>query len=115
MEKRELDIEWKRIRQFLKQRFGKNKLPDMNAVLFLIGVQELGRLEKEFSKEAKQDLMHIAICRLLSEDGFFEYKGRDEEGWPQWKSKRPFNLKGLKEQEDLLKIKVIDYFKALDI
>ena len=41
------------------------KKPDMNAILFLIGIQELGKGSQRFSKEQKQDLMHIAICKIL--------------------------------------------------
>ena len=62
-----------------------NALPTLNAVLFLIGVQELGRGLQRFSKEEKQDLMHIAICKVLSLSGFYELEGTDEAGWPHWK------------------------------
>ena len=42
MENWELDFEWQHIRHFLKERFKKESLPDLNGVLFLIGIQELG-------------------------------------------------------------------------
>ena len=57
----------------------------MDAILFLIGVQELGQGFRPFSKEEKQDLMHIAICKVLSFSGFYELEGVDEDGWPHWK------------------------------
>lgn len=111
----EFDFEWLQVRHRVKDLLKKDALPNLNAILFLIGVQELGRWKREFTKEEKQDLMHIAVCRLLSYEGFYEFEGRDADGWPHWKSLKPFKLKGVKEQEQLLKIKVIQYFKELNL
>ncbi|RMG84170.1 MAG: hypothetical protein D6714_08510 [Bacteroidetes bacterium] len=111
MEDWELDFEWLRVRHLVKDKFKKATLPDLNSILFLIGVQELGRWKKTFTKEEKQDLMHIAVCRLLSYDGYYAFKGRDADGWPHWEVVKPFRTKGVEEQEQLLKIKVIQYFK----
>ena len=47
------------------ERFGKK--PDLEAILFLIGMQEYGQLKDKFTKEQKQDLMHVAVCLLLSQ------------------------------------------------
>ena len=80
MEEWELEFEWLRVRHWVKDRFDRKELPDLNAVLFLIGMQELGKPQVKFTKEEKQDLMHIAVCHLLSEDGYIEYKGMDEDG-----------------------------------
>lgn len=110
MEDWQLDFEWLRVRHFIKEKFQKAELPDLNAILFLIGVQELGKLQTKFTKEEKQDLMHIAVCRLLSEDGYYEFEGMDTSGWPHWKPVKTFNLKGVKPQSIYLKEKVIHYF-----
>lgn len=111
MENWETDFEWLRVRHWVKEKMGHDALPDLNAILFLIGIQELGHVKDQFSKEEKQDLMHIAVCRLLSEDGYYEFEGLDTEGWPHWKPLRPFTVKGLKDQESVLIQKVIRYFK----
>lgn len=95
---------------FIKQHIGKRP-KDLNAVLFLIGVQELGAGKKAFSKEEKQDLMHIAICKVLSLSGFYELDGLDKDGWPHWKSIRQLPHFDLLEQEKLLKSHVIEYFE----
>jgi len=111
MESWELDFEWLRVQHLVKKAMNKDSLPDLDAVLFLIGIQELGRVQSNFSKEEKQDLMHIAVCQLLSEEGYFEFEGRDADGWPHYKSLRPLHIEGANMQEQLLKEKVITYFK----
>ena len=113
MEDWQLDFEWLRVRHWVKDRFTRGELPDLNAVLFLIGMQELGRREGKFTKEEKQDLMHLAVCHLLSEDGYFEFEGMDADGWPHWKPLIPMDVKGLAAQEALLQRKVIEYFAPL--
>ena len=107
----ELDFEWLRIRHLVKDALKRESLPDMNAILFLIGIQELGRWKSKFTKEEKQDLMHIAVCRLLSTDGYYEFEGRYADGWPHYVALKPFKTKGVKEQEEYLKVKVIEYFR----
>lgn len=113
MEDWQLEFEWLRTRHWVKERFQRKELPDLNAILFLIGMQELGKISPKFSKEEKQDLMHIAICHLLSEDGYFEFEGLDADGWPHWKPAIPLDIKGLQAQEVLLRRKVVEYFAPL--
>ena len=108
-----MEFEWLRVRHWLKDRFGRKDLPDLNAVLYLIGIQELGRKQEKFSKEEKQDLMHIAICHLLEEEGYFKFEGMDADGWPHWKRLIPIDIKGVESQEALLRRKVIEYFAPL--
>ena len=107
----ELEREWVQVLYKLKEVTGKRPA-DLNSVLFLIGVQELGMGAKTFSKEEKQDVMHIAICKVLSLAGYYELEGTDEEGWPHWKLQKKLPRFDLLEQEKLLKIQIIDYFKT---
>lgn len=107
----EIDFEWLRVRHLIKDLFKRNTLPDLNALLFLIGIQELGRWKQPFTKEEKQDLMHIAVCQLLSADGYYRFTGRDADGWPHYEAVKPYRTAGVKEQEWYLKAKVIQYFK----
>lgn len=112
MFKRDLDLDrnWHGLLQILDKNLGK-KPKDLNGVLFLIGVQELGKGSKFFSKEEKQDLLHIAICKVLSLAGYYELEGLDEEGWPHWKLVKKLPHFDLLEQEKLLKMHVIEYFE----
>ena len=111
MYKRDLDLarRWSRLTLKMQQSIGKRP-KDLNGVLFLIGVHELGRGTAEYSKEEKQDLMHIAICKVLSLAGYYELDGLDKDGWPHWKLVKPLPHFDLLEQEQLLKQQVIEYF-----
>ena len=111
----QVDFEWLRVRHWVKDNFGKEKLPDLNAVLFVIGIQELGQVKEEFTKEEKQDLMHIAACRLLSEQGYYEFKGLDTEGWPHWEKTKLMTQLNLRDEEILLKQLIVRYFKNLEV
>jgi len=112
MYKKDLSPErsWQNLLNHLEKVVGK-KPNDLNAVLFLIGTQELGQGVKNFSKEEKQDLMHIAICKVLSYSGFYELEGLDEDGWPHWKLVKSLPHFDLLEQEKLLKTQVLEYFE----
>jgi hypothetical protein len=111
MFKRDLDLDktWQELLQKVEHLIGK-KPKDLNGVLFIIGVQELGKGFHRFSKEEKQDLMHIAICKVLSLSGYYELEGLDNEGWPHWKMIKKLPHFDLLEQEKLLKMHVIEYF-----
>lgn len=91
------------------ERFGKK--PDMEAILFLIGMQETGFVKSKITKEQKQDLMHVAVCTLLSESGYYALEGKDEEGWPHFKQLREIPSLQLVEQENFLKDHVLLYFE----
>lgn len=104
-----LQKEWVELMYKIKEATGKRP-NDINSVLYLIGVQELGRGAKSFSKEQKQDLMHIAICKVLSLAGYYELEGHDEDGWPHWIPVKKLPRFDLLEQEKLLKIQILEYF-----
>ncbi len=102
--------EWQRLLTKVGKMVGK-KPRDLNGILFLIGIQELGKGPIDFSKEEKQDLLHIAICKVLSLSGFYRLEGLDESGWPHWKLEKKLPNFDLMEQEKLLKTHVIEYFE----
>lgn len=106
----ELERQWARLLSELERSIGKRP-KDLNGVLFIIGMQELGKGARPFSKEEKQDLMHIAICRVLSLSGYYELEGTDKDGWPHWKPAKKLPRFDLLEQEKLLKMHVLEYFE----
>jgi hypothetical protein len=106
-----LAVEWENLLEKIEQNIG-TKPGDLNGVLFLIGVQELGKGAINFTKEQKQDLMHIAVCKVLSYSGFYELEGKDADGWPHWKPIKNLPYLSLKDQENAIKLHVIDYFES---
>jgi hypothetical protein len=106
----ELDRTWAALLAGVENMIGKNP-KDLNGLLFLIGVQELGRGKKVFSKEEKQDLMHIAVCTVLSLSGYYVSEGNDEEGWPHFKQLKPLPGFIMIEQENFLKDHILLYFQ----
>jgi hypothetical protein len=105
----DFDRQWQALLVQLDKVLGA-KPKDLNGVLFIIGVQELGKGSKHFSKEEKQDLMHVGICRVLSLSGYYELDGSDKDGWPHWKLVKKLPHFDLLEQERLLKMHVLEYF-----
>src|SRR5690242_17116438 len=94
----DLQSRWWQLEAKLVERFGKK--PDMETILFMIGVQELGDIKKKFSKEQKQDLMHIAVCTVLTPSGYYEMEGVDADGWPHFRQLKELPKYNLKDQED---------------
>ncbi len=105
----DITIRWLKLRIKLKEKFGIK--PDMDGVLLLIGVQELGSGPQVFTKEQKQDLMHIAVCTILSASGYYALEGQDEEGWPHFKQLKALPEYNMIEQENFLKDHVLLYFQ----
>ncbi len=101
---------WEEIQTNLSKKFGGGEKLDIDAILFLIGIQELGKGNKTFSKDEKMDIMHIAICRLLEPFGYYEFDYFDEDKWPHYKviTELP-NLKA-GEQSVLMKEAIVMYF-----
>lgn len=110
----EVNERWEKLRNTIADQFDM-ELPDLKVMLFLIGVQELGQGPKKFSKREKEELMHIATCKLFSAMGFYTLEGLDEEGWPHWKLIKPIPNYTLLEQEVILKSLIIDYFQEMNI
>ena len=115
MEEWKFDFEWLKVRHFVKDAMQQEGLPTLQIILFLIGIQELGIWKEAFTKEEKQDLMHIGVCALLTDEGYYIYEGRDEQGWPHYSEavNTASNLEdiSLEEQESMLQIAAITYFK----
>jgi len=105
-----LDTQWEQLLDKLEQTVGKRPA-DLNGVLFLIGVQELGKGTLHFTKEQKQDLMHIGICKVLSQSGYYELTHTDTDGWPHWRLVKKLPYSDLLSQEKMLKEYIIHYFE----
>lgn len=105
--------DWELLQDKLKQRFEEEM--DVDAILFLIGLQELGKSYKKYKKDEKLEVMHVAICSLLEPYGFYEFVGRDEDNWPHWKLKENLPYLEPKHQNKLMVDAIIDYFKREEL
>lgn len=105
----ELKTKWQKVENLIIDRFGE-KL-DMQTILFIIGLQELGKGAGKYKKEEKLDVIHIGICTVLGKYGYYKFIGHDDEGWPHFKNikKLPPEVQG-EFQQKFLKKAVIDYF-----
>lgn len=110
MKAAEINRKWAALQARTAQQF-ELETPDIKVMLFLIGVQELGKGPMKFSKRQKEELMHIATCRLFSAMGFYELEGLDQDGWPHWRLVKPIPNYTLLEQEMIIKSLIIDYFE----
>ena len=101
---------WETLVETLSLRFADGEPLDIDGIIYLIGVQELGQLHRRFKKDEKLNLMHIAICRLLLPYGYYELDFVDKDGWPHYKMKAQLpNLKA-GEQSVLIKEAIVNYF-----
>ncbi len=100
---------WKTTESFFQERFGDGEELDLDAILFVIGVQELGQLHRKFKKDEKLQLMHIAICRLLEPYGYYEFSHFDEDKWPHYLLKEKLPPLKAGEQSLLMKEAIVNY------
>jgi hypothetical protein len=104
----DLQQRWWDLEAKLVERFGKK--PDLESVLFLIGMQETGFIKQKITKEQKQDLMHVAVCTVLSQSDYYQLEYHDKEGWPHFKQFKEMPSLNLIEQENFLKDHILLYF-----
>ena len=105
-----LKEQWELVVKILSDKFSDGDRLDLDAILYLIGVQELGVGAKEFKKDEKLNLMHIAICRLLEPYGYYEFDFFDDEKWPHYIVKEQLPTLKPGEQSVLMKEAVVAYF-----
>ena len=101
---------WDVLVERLSAQFSDHDPLDLEAIICLVGVQELGKYHQKFKKDQKVDLMHIAICKLLEPYGYYAFDFVDADGWPHYKVVE--NLPPLKagEQSILMKDAIVQYF-----
>jgi hypothetical protein len=112
MKPAEINTRWKELQKRIATDFDSDT-PDVKVMLFLIGVQELGQGPQKFTKRQKEELMHIATCKLFSMMGFYELEGLDQDGWPHWNLVKPIPNYTLLEQEMTMKSLIINYFDEI--
>ncbi|MDX2249420.1 MAG: hypothetical protein SF052_21735 [Bacteroidia bacterium] len=109
----DINTRWKFLEKKLESHFDKKMT--MESILFLIGVRELGSRPRPFSKEEKVDLMHIAICKLLSLSGYYRLSHLDQDGWPHWELVKALPHTDMFSQVHLLREHMLMYFETEEI
>ncbi|MFT4755637.1 MAG: hypothetical protein ACI91R_000273 [Vicingaceae bacterium] len=84
---------------------------DVESVLFVIGMQELGQVIDKFTKDQKLEVIHVAVCVILEPFGFYEFEGRDKDAWPHWKVVKELPRLDNNQQEQLIKEGILEYMK----
>ncbi|CAM3919661.1 MULTISPECIES: hypothetical protein [Flavobacterium] len=106
----QLKERWDSVVNILSTKFADGDELDLDSIIYLIGIQELGKFKQEFQKDEKVNLMHIAICRLLEPYGYYEFEYFDSEGWPHYKIKEELPTLKAGEQTILMKDAIVSYF-----
>lgn len=106
----QLKERWDLVVDKLSNQFADGEKLDLDSIIYLIGVQELGQLHREYKKDHKLDLMHIAICKVLEPYGFYEFDFVDDDGWPHYKVKEQLPHLKAGEQSVLMKEAIVNYF-----
>lgn len=104
----ELEKKWRDLLKDISANFDEQL--DLQSILFLIGLQELNLGYQKLKKDQKIEVMHIAICTLLEPYGYYEFEGKDDDGWPHFKNITALPPLNESEQEQLIKEAIIDYF-----
>ena len=102
------ELQFQQLSDKLGEKFGEGM--DLNSILLIVGVQELGQGYKKFSKDEKMNLIHIAICTILEPYGIYKFTKNDEDGWPHFDKVQGLPAISNREQENLLKEALINYF-----
>lgn len=110
----QLKERWDKVQTKLSDQFADGELMELDAIIYLIGVQELGKPHKRYKKDHKIDLMHIAICTLLEPYGYYEFDYYDDDGWPHFKVKEELPTLKAGEQTVLMKEAIVNYFMEKD-
>jgi len=102
-----LEKKWEDLTGKLEDQFGEEMT--LKGILYLIGVQELNFGIKQFEREEKIDVLHVAICKILCSFGYYKFESIDNDGWPHYTELKALKNLSEKEQENLIKKAILEY------
>jgi hypothetical protein len=106
----QLKERWEFLVEKLSAQFSDGDPLELDGIVYLVGVQELGNFHRKFKKDEKVNLMHIAICRLLEPYGYYDFDFFDDDGWPHYTMKEQLPPLRAGEQAVLMKEALVNYF-----
>lgn len=107
---KKLKERWDHLLAVLSERFSDGEVLDIEGVLYLIGLQELGQVHRKMKKEDNVDLIHVGICTVLEPYGYYRFDFFDEEGWPHFELLEALPSLKPGEQSILMKEALVEYF-----
>lgn len=100
---------WSSLVADIESRFG--RVPDIDAILFLIGVQSVGRgYEPDLPKERKQSLIMEGSYLAFETLGVYRRMGLEKNGFWIWEKTTDLPVLSVEQQEKLLQIGILNYF-----
>lgn len=104
-----LERRWQALISDVSERFGRT--PDVDAMLFLIGVQSVGRgYEPDLPKERKQSLIMEGSYLAFETLGVYSRVGMERNGFWIWEKSFDLPKLSVENQEKLLRIGILNYF-----
>ena len=107
---KKLKDRWDRLLTVLSERFSDGESLDVEGVLYLVGLQELGQIHQKMKKDDNVNLIHIGICTVLEPYGYYRFDFYDEEGWLHFELLEALPPLKPGEQSILMKEALVAYF-----
>lgn len=107
---KKLKDRWDRLLTVLSERFSDGESLDVEGILYLVGLQELGQIHQKMKKDDNVNLIHIGICTVLEPYGYYRFDFYDEEGWPHFELLEALPPLKPGEQSILMKEALVAYF-----
>lgn len=101
---------WEKLVAVLSDRFSDGEALDVEGILYLVGLQELGQVHRKMKKDDNVNLIHIGICAVLEPFGYYRFDFIDDEGWPHFELLEELPPLKPGEQSVLMKEALVSYF-----
>ena len=111
----ELKQRWETLVHFLTDKFSETESIDIEGILYLIGLQEVGKIHQRFKKDDNVNIIHVGICTVLEPFGYYSFDYYDEKGWPHFKLEEELPVLKPGEQSLLMKEAIVDYFLEKEV
>ena len=106
----ELKDRWDALVIILSDKFSNGQALDIEGILYLVGMQELGQVHRKMKKDDNVNLIHVGICSVLEPFGYYRFDYFDDDGWPHFQLLEPLPLLKSGEQSILIKEALVTYF-----
>jgi len=107
---KKLKERWETLLVLLSERFSDGEALDVEGVLYLVGLQELGQVHRKMKKDDNVNLIHVGICSVLEPYGYYRFDFFDDEGWPHFELLEELPPLKPGEQSILMKEALVEYF-----